>query len=152
MPAKESEQSVGRLLARPRARSWYLLPVAAMLAWEIVTGVPPLGYYREIGVSGEPTVAVQLSALLHPVDVTLKNLLHLPAFFVITWLWCWALRPGWSVRRTVVLAVAISVSFGIVNELSQFLVPYRFPSLVDTLLNVVGAGLAAVVYRWIALR
>lgn len=148
MMSKERRKSaIGRLLARPQARSWYLLPLAAMAVWQIVTGVPPLGHYREIGIAGEPTAVVQLSALLSSVDVTAQNLLHLPAFFVITWLWCWALRPGRSVQRTSAVALTIGVLFGLSNELSQFLVPYRYPSSLDTLLNVLGAGLAAVVYR-----
>ena len=115
-----------------------------MLAWQAMTSVPHLGYYHELGIADERSVPVQVSSHLSSINVAALNLSHLPAFFAIAWAWCWALRTRCTPKRAALLALLISIVFGVGNELSQLAVPYRLATPMDVASNVIGAALAVI--------
>jgi hypothetical protein len=78
-----------------------------------------------------------------------QNLLHVPVYAVLTWLWWRALRAKAGPRAAVLCAGAIAVGYGILDEIHQMYVPGRFASVTDALLNAAGA---AAVVAWILLR
>ena len=78
---------------------------------------------------------------------TVQNLLHVPAYAILTWLWFRALKHrGWAAGPAVVTAAVVAVVYGGLDEIHQYFVPGRFASITDALLN---AGGAAVVAVWV---
>ena len=69
-----------------------------------------------------------------------QNLLHLPLFGLLAWLWWHSLR-GWIQRSRVLLlsAFLLTAGYGMADEWHQLYVPGRYASLTDMLLNAVGA-------------
>jgi VanZ family protein len=87
--------------------------------------------------SPDNPVAFRLFAVVPP---AIQNLLHIPLYAFLSWLWCRALKSGqWRSAATAVAAVAISAIFGFVDEFYQSVVPGRTSSLTDAIFNGVGA-------------
>jgi VanZ family protein len=82
-----------------------------------------------------------------------QNLLHVPVYAVLTWLWWRALAPPKpsvkAGRRAALLAAAIAIGYGVLDEIHQMQVPGRFASVTDALLNAAGA---AAVVLWVFWR
>lgn len=79
----------------------------------------------------------------------IQNLLHIPVFAVLSWLWLQSfsshrLQP----RRAAAAAVLITGAYGILDEWHQSFVPGRYGSFTDISLDVVGAFLGV----WVGLR
>jgi VanZ family protein len=82
-------------------------------------------------------------------DPTLQNLLHIPQYALLSWLWCWALPAGrLSVRAVTSVALAISVGYGIFEELYQSTVPGRYASVGDAVMDSLGALVGVIGYGW----
>ena len=69
-----------------------------------------------------------------------QNLLHVPVFGLLAWLWwrslrAWTGRPGLSL----LIAFLLTTGYGILDEWHQLHVPGRFASFTDILLNSTGA-------------
>lgn len=82
--------------------------------------------------------ATELSARVRLIN----NLLHVPAYAVLTALWIAYLRLRWrkaSDWRVLLPAFLIACGYGGLMELAQFFVPGRFASLQDTFYNMCGA-------------
>ncbi len=77
----------------------------------------------------------------------LQNVLHLPAYAALAILWMQVLtqrgRHGFSRLCT---ALLLGAGFGLANEAMQFLIPGRYPSLMDALANLAGSVLGVLVY------
>jgi len=75
--------------------------------------------------------------------------LHAPAYGLLTWLltngFC---RRGWPLRYALSTAMAGAMVFGIWMEVFQGLVPGRFLSIDDVVMNAVGVGTASVLLLW----
>ncbi len=75
---------------------------------------------------------------------TLNNLVHVPAYGLLTLAWTWnlwavaGLRPTWAAP----LGAGAAFVFGVAMELGQLSVPNRTASVSDALLNATGAVLA----------
>ncbi|MHC4108651.1 MAG: VanZ family protein [Planctomycetota bacterium] len=74
-----------------------------------------------------------------------QNLLHVPVYAGLTWVWWRALR---KTRAAVLWAAAIAIGYGLLDEVHQMHVPGRFASVTDALLNAAGA---AAVVAWVYL-
>jgi VanZ family protein len=74
----------------------------------------------------------------------LQNAMHVVLYGLLTVLWIWTLH-GFSLRGRVpvLTAVLLVLLFGALMELAQVVIPGRFASLGDMLLNVIGTGLGA---------
>ncbi len=79
----------------------------------------------------------------------LQNLLHIPLFGGLAWLWCRALDArGLTAGKAAWLALTISLLYGVVDEFHQAFVPGRSANGVDLFLDALGAvaGVAAYVH------
>ena len=72
---------------------------------------------------------------------TLQNLLHIPVYGLLAFLWRWCLNAYMEARRATILAFLITVLFGVFQEWVQSMVPGRFGSVTDVVFNTIGAGL-----------
>jgi hypothetical protein len=80
----------------------------------------------------------------------LQNLLHVPLFGLLTWLWYHTLS-AWNRFHVVALTVALilAVGYGVFDEWHQLHVPGRYASFTDIALNCAGVAL---VLWWIHRR
>lgn len=75
---------------------------------------------------------------------TVNNMLHVPAYGLLAWLWVAQFRAGsnrFSTRRFLAAGAIAAFGFGALMELAQRFVPGRKGTLEDFLLN--GAGVCA---------
>jgi VanZ family protein len=72
-----------------------------------------------------------------PLKEWAHNLLHVPAYAVLTFLLVKSLKETQTGYSFIVAAV-ISIAFGMVNEGLQSFSPGRFPSFLDVFLNAAG--------------
>lgn len=86
--------------------------------------------------------------LLAAFDPQLQNLLHLPLFALLQYLWLRGLAAQ-GVRGAGLFAgsLLITLGYGVFDEFHQYFVPGRYASLTDLLLNLTGALLGVLVYR-----
>ncbi len=80
------------------------------------------------------------------VPPALQNLLHIPLFGGLAWLWRWALE-AWTTRAVGIIAGLLTAGYAVVDELHQALVPGRYSSLSDMSLNIIGAAIGLWVYQ-----
>lgn len=107
---------------------WILLAIAYMALLFALSSVPD---------EGEGSLGRRI---LFP-SPALQNLLHVPAYALLTWLWFRALRKReWSVRPAALTGAAVAVVYGALDEFHQYFVPGRFASITDALFNAAGAG------------
>ena len=121
----------------PRALLW-LAPVAYMALI--------------IGLSSIPgSVAEGPDAPLHWLPELVSNLLHLPLYAGLAFVWCVTLHrlTRLTPRHVAAIAFGASVVFGIADELYQGLIPGRTPSVSDVVMNTLGAGIAIVLFPWL---
>ena len=82
---------------------------------------------------------------------TINDLLHIPAYALLAWLWC-AQINGWAGRRMTLVPLlagcAGAVGFGALMEVLQHVIPGRVGSMKDLAFNSVGAAAAGVVFLW----
>ena len=86
-------------------------------------------------------------AFFAEIDPQLQNLLHVPLFGILQFLWLRAFtklgRSGWNRTLT---CMSISLPYGMVDELHQMFVPGRYASLMDILLNFTGVALGTLMF------
>jgi hypothetical protein len=75
--------------------------------------------------------------LVHITPSTLQKSLHVVLYAWLTVAWIWTIRS--SLRGRLIAAFGIAVTLGAVLEWLQTYVPGRFGSLLDIILNAVGA-------------
>lgn len=95
---------------------------------------------------GDDPLDVRVFVWLAP---ELQNLLHIPAYALLAWVWCWSL-PAWGPSRAVIMIAAVVLAglFGLVDEWHQTFVPGRYGSATDLALDLLGAILGV----WLASR
>lgn len=82
------------------------------------------------------------------VTPSIQNFLHIPVYGLLALLWIVALRgQGFSVQRSILLAILLSSAYGAVLEVFQFFIPGRFASLTDFFLNLTGILLSTWGYK-----
>lgn len=77
----------------------------------------------------------------------IHNLLHIPAYAVLTFLWWKALRPT-GIRAVTIWAAGIAVTYGALDEVHQYFVPGRLASVTDGLLNLAGGAATVILLRF----
>jgi len=92
------------------------------------------------------TPAPDSGPLVRPIAWTppaLQNLLHLPAYGILAWLWARFLTHTTLPRIPLLaLALALTLAYALFDEWHQSLVPGRYPSATDLLANTAGALIA----------
>lgn len=87
--------------------------------------------------------------ILSSVTPTFQNLLHLPAFGLLTLFLIWTFQNyRCRDRLSIVLGMFIAGLYGAGLELYQSMVPGRFPSMSDFFLNLAGIFL----FAWMSSR
>lgn len=113
--------------------------------WRAVIGMTAL-----FALSAVPQPRNETAHQVLVVAPTWQTLLHVPAYFVLAWLWWRTLRTQrWAVGPAVAGAVLVSAAYGVLDEVHQYFVPGRFLSVTDVGLNVAGAVLGG---AWALLR
>ena len=121
------------------------LPIFAMLAIQVASGIPGPFYFED---SQSGSLEARASQVLFTPGDSLRNVLHVPVFAVLTALWWWSLTVWFRTpRQALKAALAISLTFAVANELSQIFVPTRMATLPDVALNVAGVTLGALAIR-----
>jgi VanZ family protein len=82
-------------------------------------------------------------------DTLIKKGGHATVFGVLAWLFVRALRGSGAVSdRLRLLSLGLAVAYACSDEIHQALVPGRHPSLVDVLIDGLGATGAMLLHRW----
>ncbi len=85
-----------------------------------------------------------LMSIVHP---TVANLLHVPAYGLLAWLWILSLRGrGVAKPRVVIVTLVVCALYGTATELVQAIVPGRFASVLDVLANIAGVLIVSAWY------
>jgi len=91
---------------------------------------------------GDPAQA-SLAGIIAWTPPAVQNLLHMPLFGLLAWLWYRTLK-AWSMSHYPALSTAfiLAMVFGVFDEWHQLHVPGRYASFTDISLNCAGAVLA----------
>ncbi|MFH1148241.1 MAG: VanZ family protein [Pseudomonadota bacterium] len=98
------------------------------------------------GLSAIPDHGRSSPGFLSWISPNLQNLLHIPEFGVLAFLWMKIFcRRGTSLPKAGLWAILISVSYGFLDEFHQLFVPGRYASAGDFLFDTTGVllGIAA---------
>ena len=128
-------QSSYWVLAPGPSKLWIAVPLTYTLFIQVLTGFPKPGLLRDAKVHD---FFIQFSETLFDYPFWLQDLSHFPLFFIFGWLWAWYIRRIEQTGGTLLTAILISASFAIINELFQFYIPQRFPSMGDIVMNISG--------------
>ena len=82
------------------------------------------------------------------VPPAVQNLLHVPAYAGLAFLWRWSLVRRLRPASAILAALLLAVMYGLVEEWYQSFVPGRYATLTDVLFNSIGAFLGVVAFRW----
>jgi len=78
---------------------------------------------------------------------TVQNLLHIPLFGLLAYLWLNALtKNGCPAKKKVIITIIITLGYGLLDEFHQSFVAGRYASLSDIILNIIGIITGAVIY------
>ena len=88
-------------------------------------------------------------ALFYWMSPSLQNLLHIPAYVALGWAWRWSLGV-WFRNQTgcAIAAFMLSAGHGVFDEWHQSFVPYRYASLADIALDMLGSVLGIYACYW----
>ncbi|MBT5876828.1 MAG: VanZ family protein [Candidatus Latescibacteria bacterium] len=77
----------------------------------------------------------------------IKDAVHITEFGILMFLLGRSFKLT-GVRTPLIVALAVTVVYGVSDEIHQYFVPQRYPDIGDVIRNVVGAVIAFVVFRW----
>jgi len=111
-----------------------ILPLAYMLGLFLLSSLPG---------DSTDTPAETLLAWIPP---NVQNLLHIPVFAGLTCCWFWALSTDEQAEagKTLQLSVFFALCYAAFDEFHQTMVPGRYGSLTDLLLDFIGIVAAAI--------
>ena len=81
------------------------------------------------------------------INPTIQNFLHLPEYGILSYLWLITLKNKFTYKISIILALIITVIYGIFDEFHQLFVPGRYTSLIDIILNTLGAIIGTTIYN-----
>ena len=86
--------------------------------------------------------------LMSMVPSSLQNLAHVPAYGFLALLWITTLKNlGIAHQGSLILATFLASTYGALTEICQIWAPGRFPSVSDSLLDIVGSLLVVSMYQ-----
>ena len=128
--------------------SWIrnIVPIIYIISLQLVTGIPNPAQLERLNAY---EIAINLSAELYNYPFWLQDLSHYPLFFLLTWFSYWIIsKNSKSCRKLCNIKVMLfSISYAFFNEGIQAIIPERFPSLGDLIMNLAGVLTALFVYR-----
>ncbi len=132
-----------------------MLPISLkrLPGWRLSLIVPLLYMAALFGLSSVPGVIPEDAPVPYQifnwVPPAVQNLLHIPVYAGLAFLWRWALAALLRPVPATVAAFLITVAYGVLDEWHQSFVPGRFASLTDVLFNTIGACLGLLVFWWL---
>ena len=115
-------------MAGKTMKKHFIPPTGLMLLIFILSSIP---------MDGGPDKMAFLTGL----DPTLQNLLHIPLYGSLAFLWLYAfVSSGVSLRKAIVFSILITMGYGCMDEFYQSFVPGRYGGILDIILNSLGAG------------
>ena len=101
------------------------------------------GIYWLSSLPGDDPGQAGLAGIIAWTPPALQNLLHIPLFGLLAWLWHRTLN-AWGMHHRPALGTAfiLAAGFGVFDEWHQLHVPGRYASFTDIALNCAGAMLA----------
>ncbi|MEC8043379.1 MAG: VanZ family protein [Verrucomicrobiota bacterium] len=130
----------------PRQKVFLLIPISYTIFIQTITGIPKPSTLKEFQAN---QMLIRFSEELFDYPFWLQDLSHAPLFFCFAWTWLWVYPFKKETSSWINLSSLISISYAIINELSQAFIPQRFPSIGDLLMNLLGVILAIVVHEQI---
>ena len=128
--------------------SWIrnIVQIVYIISLQLVTGIPNPALLERLNAY---EIAINLSAELYNYPFWLQDLSHFPLFFLLTWFSYWIIsKNSKSCRKFCNIKVMLfSISYAFFNEGIQAIIPERFPSLGDLIMNLAGVLTALFVYR-----
>ncbi|MBF0468368.1 MAG: VanZ family protein [Desulfamplus sp.] len=80
-------------------------------------------------------------------DPTLQNLLHIPLYGMLAFLWNRSFaKQHFSNKKMVLMTLFLTISYGCLDELHQTFVPGRYGSLIDIYLDGAGAFCGTILF------
>lgn len=135
-------------IVAPYPSRWHvMLPVGYMLVVQALIGIPGPGYFAGEADDGAAHLVRSVSSLIFLAPPGVRNLVHIPLFGTMAWLWCQALE-SWvaSLPRAIVLAAVLVGGYALLSEWIQSFIPTRFASATDLAYNWLGVAVAASLY------
>lgn len=87
------------------------------------------------------------------INADLQNFLHIPIFALLSYFWLRSFYIlGYSVRRGLFLSLLYTITFGVLNEFYQILIPGRYCSIGDMLFNFAGLILGGLIGTFLLYR
>ena len=83
-----------------------------------------------------------------PVEYVIRKIGHMAVFGILAWLVYMALPGEWGCRRRAWLAGPLAIVYAVTDELHQALVPGRYATLMDVLIDTAGIVVALVAMAW----
>lgn len=121
----------------------YYAPLTLMILIFIESSIP---------MDGGPDSIKFLTAL----DPTFQNLLHIPLYGMLAFLWSQSFQKSqFSNRKMVIMTLFLTILYGCLDEFHQTFVPGRYGGLLDIYLDSIGAVCGIVLfslYRKISFR
>jgi len=103
------------------------------------------------GLSSIPDYGSRNSQFLYFISPSIQNLLHIPEFGILAYLWMLALNKNKnSLLRPGLWTMGISVSYGFLDEIHQLFVPGRYASFGDIIFNILGIIVGIMIYSLLA--
>lgn len=132
-------------MSLPRRVISRLGPGAFALPWLYMALITFLSHLQG---SGTPSGGLLLFGIEIPIYY--GNLLHVPLYFGLAFVWHVALeRTSLSRAQKRLLVIVLTAAFGILDEFHQSFVPGRDPSFGDVASDTFGAILATVCWRFL---
>ncbi len=151
MILKDGENSISVKVAVAGNRSGILLAFAYTSFIQLLTGIPHPSHLEKVKAE---ELILRFSREVFDYPYWLQDLSHLPLFAVFAWMWmrCLGSKSIAFRRKSSWLYLFFAVSYAIGNELSQFLIPQRYPSLGDTAMNLTGVVVGTALHKWYCRR
>lgn len=128
-----------RYWVTPPSRLAVIIPIAYMSIIYFLSSLPgdPSSGHGKVIVSWIPD--------------SLQNMLHIPLFGGLAWLWQWSLL-AWkrNAQEVTLIAACITILYGGFDEWHQLTVPGRYATVSDFVLNIIGVITALWFYARVA--
>jgi len=131
-------------IAPTTSKLWILVPLFYTLILQVLTGIPKPDAMIQFSTN---EMLVRFAEELFDYPYWLQDLSHLPLFFGYSWSWHWYFLRKNQTKKGLKLALLLSFTYAILNEILQVFIPQRFPSIGDITMNLAGVFLAAITHR-----
>jgi len=131
------------IIAPSKSFYWVILPLSYTIFIQALTGFPKPQTLEEVSAHD---FFLYISEELFDYPYWAQDLSHLPLFFIFAWTWTWFFRRNESGLKPLTKSLVICMSFAVLNELCQFFIPRRYPSVADVFMNITGVILALILH------